>query len=82
LGEHSVAAVCKYNKATAGATLVVQQEAETSKLSLCVAKVDKMLVGRPVKKTNCTTSPQQIVQVEFGLYRGPFDVVELIPSTS
>jgi len=66
--EHTVAAVCKYNTATADATLIVQQSAERSKVSSCIAKIVEMLVSRPVKKTNCTTSPQQIARVEFGLY--------------
>jgi len=45
----------------------VLQAAETSKLSSCVAEIIEIFVSTPVNKMNCTTSPRQIVQVEFGL---------------
>jgi len=45
LDEHTVAAVCKYSIAIAGATLLIQQSAKTSKLSTCVAKIVEMLVS-------------------------------------
>jgi len=65
LNEHTVAAVCRHDIATADAALIVQQAAETSKVSSCEAKIVEMLASRPVRKTNCTTSPQQ-VDNEYG----------------
>jgi len=50
LDEHTVAAVCKCNTATADATLVVEQAAETSQLASCVARIVEMLVSWPVKR--------------------------------
>jgi len=68
LDELTVVAVCKHNIATADTTPVVglQQAAKTSEMSSCVDRIVEMLVSGPVKKTNCTTGPQHIVQVEFG----------------
>jgi len=65
--EHTVAAVCECKIATAAATLMAQQAAKASKSASRVAEIVEMMVSGPVKKTNCTTFPQQIVQVEFGL---------------
>jgi len=59
LDERTVAAVCKYNIACQGyadATLIVQKMAKASKMSTCLAKIFEMLVGMPVKKTNCATT--------------------------
>jgi len=61
LDEHTVAAGCKCNIATADATLVVEQAAETSQLSSCVDRIVEMLVSRSCKKLNWTTSSQQVL---------------------
>jgi len=78
---HTVGSVCKYNIATADVTLVIQQVARTSKLSSCVAKIVDMSASRSIKKTNSTTCPQNIIQVEFGLEGATETEYQLVKST-